>query len=323
LTRISETTDVFIGAMENDIDMMKAAKSVKDLAIVLAESYRSTVMAFVKEKADQFSDLCNEVVQLREQVDGQRVWSHKQEEKVKEIEQLRESTIVKDARKEMAAKMEVATTQVKVLDLDFRKQVEERSELTREARDILRQKVKDMDKPRYDELVRKAVVQVLARQTQKRKRRSDGEEIWTAPVVLSIKERQDRWDMEDLLRRNNVYPTFHWPKEFLEPMKKIREVLKTKVDEDSTYVRLRPVNNDGKWRIRADVKPKEGGGRFVHKATWDMPPIDEAARKLVPNWHKPTWADVVRRRSVAASVSMASVSRANAPDVFDMEEEET
>jgi hypothetical protein len=42
-------------------------------------------------------------------------------------------------------------------------------------------------------------------------------------VVLTIQERGARWEMEDVLRKSKMFPTFHWPKEFLEPMKKINE----------------------------------------------------------------------------------------------------
>ena len=129
--------------------------------------------------------------------------------------------------------------------------------------------------------------------------------------VICCKDKQEKWDMEDVLRKSNIYPTFHWPKEFLEPMKKMREVLKTKVDESTTYVRMRPDNKDGRWRIRADVKPKSGEGRFTHKATWEMPPLEEEVRKSVPNWHKPTWADVVRRNTLA-SVSAAHAAAGGA-----------
>jgi hypothetical protein len=56
------------------------------------------------------------------------------------------------------------------------------------------------------------VVQVLARQTTKRKN--------------TIQDRAARWDMEEVLQKRKMFPTFHWPKEFLEPMKKLKEDLK-------------------------------------------------------------------------------------------------
>jgi hypothetical protein len=107
--------------------------------------------------------------------------------------------------------------------------------------------------------------------------------------------------MEDLLRRSKLYPTFHWPREFMEPMKAMRDELKTKVDEHTHYIRIRPVQSEGKWRIRADIKPKEGEGKFAHAATWDVPPMDEAIRKKNPDWHVPTWAEVVRGRKSAGN----------------------
>ncbi len=74
--------------------------------------------------------------------------------------------------------------------------------------------------------------------------------------------------MEDLLRRSKIYPTFHWPKEFLAPMKKMREELIKQVDEEIHYVRMRrPMQSDGKLRICEEENPKEGPRRFVHKAT--------------------------------------------------------
>jgi hypothetical protein len=58
-----------------------------------------------------------------------------------------------------------------------------------------------------------------------------------------------------------MFPTFHWPKEFLEPMKKIKEELKKGgVDDNTHYTRIRRELKDSKWRIRADTKPKSGEG---------------------------------------------------------------
>jgi hypothetical protein len=44
-------------------------------------------------------------------------------------------------------------------------------------------------------------------------------------VVLTIQERAARWKLENVLRKSKMFPTFHWLKEFLEPMKKIKEEL--------------------------------------------------------------------------------------------------
>ena len=314
MTASMTSTDAVLKALKEEAAELRAAKNLKEATAILAKTYETTFVNYVTTNANHFSDLCKEVSSLRDERDDLAAWKARHEEKVSDIEKVRESVLIKDSRKEMASKMEVAMSQVKVLDLDFDRCIEDRAELQRAAKEKLRARIRDSEVEKYNELVRKSVVQVLARQTQKRKRREDGRDIWTAPVVLTMKDRQDKWDFEEVLRKSKVYPTFHWPKEFLDPMKKMREVLKTKVDENSSYVRLRPSQgNDGKWRIRADVKPKEGEGRFSLKASWEMPPIDEDVRKKVPDWHKPTWADVVRRRNTVASVSSVAMASGGAP----------
>jgi hypothetical protein len=59
---------------------------------------------------------------------------------------------------------------------------------------------------------------------------------------------------------------------------------------DSThFIRIRPEERDGSWRIRADVKPKEGDGRFVSVASFDIPPLDESLKSNCAGWQKPVW----------------------------------
>ncbi len=135
------------------------------------------------------------------------------------------------------------------------------------------------------------MVQVLARQTTKRKNFNGDSEIWTAPVVLTIQERAARWDMEDVLRKSKMFPTFHWPKEFLEPMKRLKEELKKGgVDDATHYTRIRPELKDGKWRIRADTKPKSGEGKFRGRPrgpSWRPTATSVRVRRSGPNPHGP------------------------------------
>ena len=120
-----------------------------------------------------------------------------------------------------------------------------------------------------------------------------------------------------MLRKNKIFPTFHWPKDFLDPLKKMKEELMKKVDEDTHYVRIRPTFSDSKWKIRADTRPKEGNARFAHAASWEMPPADEAVRNKVNNWFVPSWADVVSGRA-----RLATQSEAVAPEGSDGESDE-
>ena len=284
----------FEKAVESDVRELEAQDKVKPLGKAVSKLMRGPVMEFMRYQANVVSDLCKKVQELEDKLGRADEKVNDQQEKLVEIERYRETNVVRASRLEMAAKLEVATTQVKLLDVDFDAHTTDQKELVQVAKAKLKDRVKSTDQDRYQELVQKAVVQVLARQTTKRKARDDGRDIWTAPIVLTMQEKHARWEMEDLLRRSKVYPTFHWPKEFLGPMKEMRDVLKTKVDESTTYVRMRPVLTEGKWRIRADVKPKEGMGKFVHKATWEVPPVDSDVRERVPRWAEPiSWANVV------------------------------
>jgi hypothetical protein len=295
MSKISDATDDFAGTMTGDwYKELEAAKAIKEMKELMLKVFKGTAK-YQQRMASNVSDLCRAVTELEEKFSSAEVKVHRQKEKLEEIEKARETIEVKTSKREMAAKMEAATAQVKVMDINFDKQTDDRKELLSVAKLRLLAKVKADDQPKFSELVKKADVQVLARKTTKRKSRQDGAEIWTAPILMTMPEKTARWEMEDLLRRNKVFPTFHWPREFMDPMKKMREELKKKVDEDKFYVRMRPFEKDGNWRIKADVKPKEGEGKFTTKATWDCPPVDAEVRKRVADWHVPTWAEVVAR----------------------------
>ena len=322
---IELTTEVMRSAFRDDAEAIRKATTWKAMQDAIVSSYEKTMESMIESRSNQVSDLCAEVERLRERLEQEQVRRIKAEEQLAEMEKRTDSVAVKASRKEMAAKMETAVTNVKVLDLDFDKNTDDRKEMITAAKERLRAKIRGADQQqRFTDITKKADVQVLARRTTKRKRRSDGQEIWTAPVVLTIKDKEDRWEMEDMLRKNKVYPTFHWPREFLDPLKKMREELKTKVDEESSYVRIRPVQSDGKWKIRAEVKPKQGEGRFSTKATWEVPPLDDALRRTVKDWHKPTWSDIVRRNSVAVNPPAAAgrpslqVEGAEAYEIMDL-----
>ncbi len=302
MSAISTETNAFEKAIEADFKSMEGATSIKKMGEQLAKMWKGTVLAFVQNQATHISDLCQAVADLEEKLEAAAVRETSNKQKLEEMEKFRETNEVKASRVEMGKKMEAAVTQVKILDLNFDKEIDDHKEMLNCAKIRLRAKVKASEQEKFGELVKKAVVQVLAKKTVKRKAKDDGQDIWTAPVVLTMKEKQDRWEMEDLLRRNKIFPTFHWPKEFLEPMKKMREELAKEVDEETHYTRIRPVEADGKWKIRADIKPKDGSGRFLHKATWEMPPLDEENRRKVPDWHKPTsWAGVVSGRNASVA----------------------
>ena len=128
---------------------------------------------------------------------------------------------------------------------------------------------------------------ILARKTAKQ----TGKDYYTAPLLFTVPDKNRRWRMEEILRNSKVFPGFHWPQEMLPVLKGYKTVLKDNgVNEETTYVRIRPNDREGKIRLRADVKGKEGAGRFTVKATWDAPPLCSEIRKKAKDHLMPTWA---------------------------------
>ncbi len=120
------------------------------------------------------------------------------------------------------------------------------------------------------------------------RRTGEGGEAWTVPVVFTTSDKDSRWAIEDIFRKSNMFPTYHWPKEFLDPVKELRKtVIEMGVDPGTNYIRIRPEEREGNWKIRADVKPKEGNGKFTLKAKWNIPPLETEIRQKITDWKNP------------------------------------
>lgn len=129
------------------------------------------------------------------------------------------------------------------------------------------------------------------------KRKSGDKDIWTAPVLVQIEDRETRWGAEDALRKSKVHPTFHWPKEMIDDVKTYRKTVQDMgFGEDSHYIRIRPEERDNTWKIKAEVKKKDSDDRFKTVATFAIPPLDAGVRNLGPDWYKPTWTLTTRNR---------------------------
>ena len=307
LVEIDEDFSAFCLKYKQEAEKM-SVKSVKDLKEGMEKMFSSILIPYLEKNANVMTGLISEISRLEEALEVSEAKEEESVNRIAELEKLRETSEVKLSKAEMGKKMEVAQTQVKLLDIDFGKCIDDPKELNKAAKEAIAAKIRSDEKEKYDNLVKNAVVQVLARQTTKRKNFNGDSEIWTAPVVLTIQERAARWDMEDVLRKSKMFPTFHWPKEFLEPMKRLKEELKRGgVDDNTHYTRIRPELKDGKWRIRADTKPKTGEGKFTLKATWPIMAADSSIRESEKEWSKPTWAQVASGARKAGSTVKGSV----------------
>jgi len=176
------------------------------------------------------------------------------------------------SQKLMENKVDVSMNEFKVLDIDFSRDIQDKKVIAEMALDIIREDVRLADRQMFDDICRKVRVSVLGTGTKAVAHGPDT--IHTVPVLLSCKDRTDKWDLEGCVRRAGYFPSFHWPSELLDFVKGVREeVVKLGYPTDSHYIRIRPGEYNGSLQIRADVKPKSGG-TFRTKAVWDIPPLD-------------------------------------------------
>jgi len=176
------------------------------------------------------------------------------------------------SQKLMEKKVDVSMNEFKVLDINFTRDIQDKKVIAEMALDIIREDVRLADRQMFNDICRKVRVSVLGTGTKEVVHGPDT--IHTVPVLLSCKDRTDKWDLEGCVRRAGYFPSFHWPAELLDFVKGVREeVVNLGYPIDSHYIRIRPGEYNGSLQIRADVKPKSGG-TFRTKAVWDIPPLD-------------------------------------------------
>jgi hypothetical protein len=211
-----------------------------------------------------------------------------QEVAVKAVAKAKENIEIKASAKEMEDKLRTATTQFKLMDVNIGRETDDRREIIEKGVAEIRKNLRADAVKDFDELIKFAEVAPLTRKTFK----ATGKEHFSAPLLFTVQDKSKKWKLEDTLRASKMYPGFHWPQEMVAPVKEYRRILKEDggVNEDSSYVRIRPAERDGRMRIKADVKEKTSSGRFSLKAMWDIPPICSEVRKIAKDYLKPTWA---------------------------------
>jgi hypothetical protein len=273
--------------------------NTKDFKEALVEILSKFIVPTLTDQGSLISDPIKGMIGLEDRINGLLEAKEKDTERIKLLETCRESIELKGSKKEMTEKVAVASKQFKIMDVDFGKEYTDRKVLIATAKEKMAEKIRSDKKSRYEDLVKNALMQVLARATTKRKDQGGSNEIWTAPILVTVEDRETRWELEDILRSCHVHPTFHWNREMVGLVKEMRGSIKEKYPEDKLFIRVRPEERDGRRKIKADVKAREGeGNRFRLGATWDVPPMCANVRKADPGWVKPTWAQVAAMPSL-------------------------
>jgi hypothetical protein len=216
----------------------------------------------------------------------------KMEEKAKENElrmeaekRARETERKKESVREMEDKLKVAGRQIKLLDMDFGKVMNNRKEMVERVVDNFKEDVKLNDRKRLDILLRRTRIIILGKETVAVTVR--GKRLYTVPVLLECRNEDDKEELSDILRDAEYFGTYHWPIEIMDFVKAVRENVKRMgYSEDRQFIRIRPEEREGRLQLKADVKEKNGG-RFWLVATWGIPPLDKQLRgpnELVAKW---------------------------------------
>ena len=263
--------------------------NIKSLADSVGNFMNTVLVSCLQVQASNLSDIAGTITSLNEIITDLQEENNELRTELEEVKNLRESQQYKESCREMEVQVREAVAKVKVMDLDFGACLTDRKQLQDTARDKLKEKVRSDLRDRYDTLMARASLAVISRATTRRAY-PEGEK-WTAPILLTIPDKETRWETEDILRKSNVFPSFHWPKEMIEPVKVLRKaIVDSGIDEASHYIRIRPEDRDGRLRLRADTKPKAGSGKFAIRATWNIPALDNTIRNRNRDWAKPTMA---------------------------------
>ncbi len=201
------------------------------------------------------------------------------EQKVKDVvdtaDQLTEVRVKnreRESRKAMEDKVEESMLALKVMNIDIGRVTEDKREIVRYTLDTVRNYARDDDKRWFDQISRRTRVIVLGRGTRRYDR--GGVVEFTVPILFQCQDKRDTEAMEDILRGAGYHPTIHWPSEVMEFVWGVKDqVRKMGISDRDYFYKVRPEKREGKVQIKVEVKPKDGGGRFVLKGVWACPPI--------------------------------------------------
>jgi hypothetical protein len=293
--RLTEKMDKLKGTVASTLTLMEVEKNpsmteIKNWMTTLAKAQMSGMDDMACLVSEMFSEMDSmqeeirtkdkEITKLQEQVAIQ-------DTAVKAVAKTKDTIEIKASSKDMEDRLKVAMTQFKVMDMDIGKETDNRQEIVSNGMKALKDKIRSDMRTEWEKLTDGVEVAPLMKRTAK----ATGKDFYTAPLLFTVPDRNRRWRMEEILRNSKVFPGFHWPQEMLPVIKGYKEVLKDNgVNEETTYVRIRPNDRDGKVKLRADVKGKEGAGRFAAKASWNAPPLCPELRKKDKDHLKPVWA---------------------------------
>jgi len=192
---------------------------------------------------------------------------------------------LKESVVDMEGKMRVAMCGVKVGNLNIGQETDNKALIVRKVLGEVRKAAKREEAGKLDKVLRRTRVVVLGKRTQVRM--EGGETTQSVPILFQCQDRKDAQVLEGVMKGAGHFPTLHWPEEMMEFIKGVREEVRRKgVSEQRSWIRIRPVEENGRIRIRVDTKPKTGGS-FSLEGVWKCPPLIQGFWEEVKGLYTP------------------------------------
>jgi hypothetical protein len=137
-------------------------------------------------------------------------WNNKEEKVIQDT---------KESENEMEKKLEGAMEQMKILNLDFRRECEGRKMLVKIAISKVKDKCVGTDREEVGRIMRGARVDILGKCTSPKE--TGKGRIHTVPVLITYGCRNMKDRLEVLVRKAGMSTSFQWPKECMEFVDKI------------------------------------------------------------------------------------------------------
>ena len=257
-----------------EVALAKAEKEVQELE-KKAEVGLTKVKELEERIEERLEKVQGKVSDVEEKAMEERVML---EEKVKSVSDVVDMVVdiaarsdVRESVKEMEGKVRTAMCGVKVCNLNIGKETDDKVLIVRKVLGEVRKAAKREEEGQLENVLRRTRVVVLGKRTEGRM--DGGEMIQSIPILLQCQDMKDAQVLEVILKGAGYFPTLHWPEEMMEFIKGVREEVRRRgVSERLCWIRIRPVEEEGRIRIRVDTKAKTGG-KFKLEGVWRCPPL--------------------------------------------------
>jgi len=257
-----------------EVALAKAEESVQEL-----EKKAEVGMAKVKELEERIDERLEEVqgkvTDMEDKVTEDRVTL---EDKVKSVSDVVDMVVdtavqsyVRESVRDMEGKVRTAMCGVKVGNFNIGQETEDKALIVRKVLGEVRRTAKREEEGQLEKVLRRTRVVVLGKRTEGR--REGDQIIQSVPILLQCQDMRDVQVLEGILKAAGYFPTLHWPEEMMEFIKGVREEVRRRgVSERECWIRIRPMEEEGRIRIRVDTKAKSGG-KFRLEGVWRCPPL--------------------------------------------------